>query len=85
MSYRISRSVREGGQLIRVEGALDRDGAAALRRERDSDETTVLLDLSGLRRADPDGIEVLQSLVADGAELTGASPYILLLLEQRQR
>ena len=83
MSYRISCSVREGGQLIRVEGDLDRDAAAALRREYYSAETTVLLDLSGLRRAAPNGIEVLQSLVADGAELTGASPYILLLLEQR--
>ena len=85
MSYRISSSIREDGGLIRVEGVLDRDGAAALRREYYSAETTVLLDLSGLGRADLKGIEVLQSLVADGAEITGASPYIRLLLKERQQ
>lgn len=40
------------------------------------------LDLSGLKSADPDGIEALRALAAEGAELTGASPYILRLLEE---
>ncbi len=40
------------------------------------------LDLSGLRSADPDAIEAIRTLAAEGAELAGASPYILRLLEE---
>jgi len=40
------------------------------------------LDLSGLKSADSDGIKELLSLVAKGAELTGASPFIERLLEE---
>ena len=59
-----------------------RECRAALRRECRAAGTAVRLDLSGLRSADRDGIEVLRSLAAEGAELTGASPYVQLLLEQ---
>jgi hypothetical protein len=53
-----------------------------LRRECCSAGTPVRLELSGLKSADPDGIEALGALAAEGAELTGASPYILRLLEE---
>ena len=82
IAYRLSSSSSGDGALIRVEGALDAEGAAALRRECRSDGTTVRLDLSELRSADRDGIEALRSLAGEGAELTGASPYVQLLLEQ---
>ena len=39
------------------------------------------LDLSGLKSADPTGIELLRSLSAAGAELYGASAFIRKLLE----
>ena len=39
------------------------------------------LDLSGLKSADPTGIKLLRSLSAAGAELYGASSFILKLLE----
>ncbi len=82
IKYRISSSTAGGEVLIRIEGALDGEGAAALRRECRSAGTAVRLDLSGLRSADVDGIEALRSLAAEGAELTGASPYVLRLLEE---
>ncbi len=68
--------------LIHIEGVLDGEAAAALRRECRSAGTPVRLELSGLKSADPDGIEALRALAAEGAELTGASPYILRLLEE---
>ncbi len=82
IKYRISSSTSGDEVLIRVEGALDGEGAEALRRECRSAGTPVRLDLSGLRSADPDGIEALRALAAEGAKLTGASPYILRLLEE---
>ena len=82
IKYRISSSTSGDEVLIRVEGALDGEGAAALRRECRSAGTPVRLDLSGLKSADPDGIEALRALAAEGAKLTGASPYILRLLEE---
>ena len=53
-----------------------------MRRECRSVGTPVRLELSGLKSADPDGIEALRALATQGAELTGASPYILRLLEE---
>ncbi len=82
ITYRIDSSTSGDEVLIRVEGALDGEGAAALRRECRSAGTPVRLDLSGLKSADPDGIEALRALAAQGAELTGASPFILRLLEE---
>ncbi len=82
IAYRISSSISGDEVLIRIEGALDGEGAAALRRECRSARTPVRLDLSGLRSADPDAIEALRALAAEGAELTGASPYILRLLKE---
>ncbi len=82
IKYRISSSTSENEVLIRVEGSLDGEGAGALRRECRSAGTRMRLDLSGLRSADPDGIEALRSLAAEGAELTGASPYVRRLLEE---
>ncbi len=82
IAYKLSSSASGDEVVIRIEGALDGEGAAALRRECRSAGTPARLDLSGLRSADRDGIEVLRALAAEGAELTGASPYILRLLEE---
>ena len=86
MSYLLVSSSSKESVLIRVEGALDQDGAVALLRvwndTRSSAETKLRLDLSGLKSADHDGIETLLSLAAAGAELTGTSPYIIQLLEE---
>ena len=71
--------------MIHIEGALDAEAGAVLRRECRSAGATVRLDLSGVRSADVDGIEVLRSLAAEGAELTGASPYVRQLLGRVER
>ena len=82
IAYRISSSSSGDRVLIRIEGALDGDGVAALRRECRAAATSVKLDLSDLKSVDRDGVETLRSLVAEGAELSGASPYVLRLLEE---
>jgi anti-anti-sigma regulatory factor len=82
ITYRISSSTRGDEALICIQGDLDGEGAEALRRECRSAGAIVRLDLSGLRSANRDGIEALRSLAAEGAELTGASPYVLQLLKE---
>ncbi len=43
----------------------------------------LVLDLTDLHFADRHGVNVLRELRAQGAELTGASPYLRLLLDGR--
>jgi len=43
----------------------------------------VVLDLTDLHFADRQGVGVLRELRAHGADLVGASPYLLLLLAER--
>ncbi len=42
-----------------------------------------LLDLTDLQFAGREGVSVLRELRAQGAELTGTSPYLRLLLDGR--
>jgi hypothetical protein len=47
------------------------------------DSKTIVLDLTGLRSADPEGINAIRELVCGDAKLRGASPFIRLLLEDQ--
>jgi hypothetical protein len=42
----------------------------------------VVLDLSGLRSVDAAAVHALQELMAAGAVVEGASPYVVRLLEK---
>ena len=64
-----------------MEGRLGAAEAPDLRKECQSVDAPLRLDLSGLRSAEPTGIELLRSLSAAGAELYGASTFISRLLE----
>ena len=63
-----------------MEGRLGAAEAPDLRKECQSVDAPLRLDLSGLRSAEPTGIELLRSLSAAGAELYGASSSISKLL-----
>ena len=80
ITYRVSSSTSGDEVLIRIEGDLDAEATAALRRECRSAGATVRLDLSGLKSVDAEGIRELRALSAKGAELRGASSYIRQLL-----
>jgi anti-anti-sigma regulatory factor len=82
MTIRITSSTEAGHSIIRVEGQLTAKDASVLEAACRSGGLPLRLDLSELQSADAIGIEVLGSLLAQGAKLHGASPYIRRLLEE---
>ena len=84
MTIRISTAAGETVTTIRIEGQLTSSSVPDVRAACESVDPPLLLDLSGLRSADRNGIRALQALSDAGAELRGASPYInQLLLEAK--
>lgn len=84
MTVRIETSAGEKKPTVSVAGRLEGLGVGELVRTCHSIEGELVLDLSGLRSADAEGIEAIQKLVQGGARLRGASPFIRLLLESEQ-
>ena len=84
MTVRIETSAGEKKPTVSVAGRLEGLGVGELVRTCRSIEGELVLDLSGLRSADAEGIEAIQKLVQGGARLRGASPFIRLLLESEQ-
>jgi len=77
---RIDREDRKGVTVLRVEGRLCGDEVAELTRESGRVTGRLELDLAELLTADEVGLSLLRSLRESGAALTGASPFIELLL-----
>ena len=84
MTVRIETSAGEKKPTVSVAGRLEGLGVGELVRTCHCIEGEPVLDLSGLRSADAEGIEAIQELVRGGATLRGASPFIQLLLESQQ-
>jgi len=70
------------GTSVRVEGGLDRDNVSQLVAEVGPAPAGVVLDLCCLRSADAAAVHALQELMAAGAVVEGASPYVARLLEK---
>ena len=83
MALRITVSNDGDTTEILLEGHLQAAGIPDLQAEFCSAGFPVRVNLSGLLGADEAGIFAIQSLRAAGAELHGASPYILQLLERQ--
>jgi len=75
---------RDGSSwVVRVHGDLrDRDVPALQEACRRGGARRLCLDLSELRGLDDCGVEAIRAVVADGAQVSGASPYIDLRLDQ---
>ncbi len=82
MVVRITSVESADTSTIRVEGRLEKAGAAELLAECSSAERPLTIDLSGLLSADEAGIQALRSLRPNGAEMREASAYIQHLLEE---
>jgi hypothetical protein len=80
MTVRIETSAGEKKPTVSVAGRLEGLGVGELVRTCRSIEGELVLDLSGLRSADDEGIDAIQKLVLEGVRLQGASPFIRLLL-----
>jgi anti-anti-sigma regulatory factor len=83
LTFRITSASGEDETIIRLEGRLSAKRVEDLEKAVHVAGGTVLLDLSGLRSADAEGVLTLRSLAAKGAKLVGASPYIRQLLNEK--
>jgi anti-anti-sigma regulatory factor len=82
LTFRITNISGEDETIIRLEGRLSAAGVKDLKMAVQVPPGTVLLDLSGLRSADAEGMWALRSFAAKGTKLVGASPFIRRLLNE---
>ena len=66
---------------VRVEGRLEGEGVAELDHVCRAAARPLRLELNALLNVDEVGLGLLRSLIASGATVSGASPYIRLLLD----
>ena len=77
VTVRITRA----SNTVRIEGRLEGEVVAEFDRVCRAASGDLVLDLSALLSADESGLAVLRAQMAGGARVTGASPYIQLLLK----
>ena len=82
MTLRIFEETGETVDVVSLHGWLSHDEVEELERVAAGHGRPVEIDLGNLARVDPDGQRALVRLRAGGARLTGASPYLDLLLER---
>jgi anti-anti-sigma regulatory factor len=80
MEFRIDITSEGPETVVYIVGRLSGAAGAQLRKACDPIEGAFVLDLSNLMFADDAGIDVIQTIVEEGAEIRGASPFVKLLL-----
>jgi len=81
LAIRINRRETAEGVVVEVHGWLSPEVLGEFVSLCDSVGDPLLIDLSNLAGTDDAGLAVLQSRIAGGARVEGASPYIRLLLD----
>jgi anti-anti-sigma regulatory factor len=84
MNVRVTRTIDGFRTVLQIAGRLDSVGVSLLEEESRSVAGALVLDLSQLVSADEAGIEMLRQLVARGAELKGALPYVQMLVDAKR-
>ena len=82
MTVRIEITSEGLQTVVSVAGRLLATGATELRRICSAIGGEFVLDLSGLRSADSEGISIIRELVGEGARLRATSPFIQLLIAE---
>lgn len=70
--------------VMHVMGRLEGAGVEELNRACRAAQAPLHVELSGLLQADEVGLSLLRSLRDAGVELTGASPFVQILLEEKR-
>ena len=70
--------------VLQIAGQLAGIGVLELERECRSAEFPIAFDLSNLRWADSDGVQLIKTFVDKGAQLRGMSPYVEILLKKEE-
>jgi len=81
MEIRIDITSEGPETVVYIVGRLSGVAVTQLRNVCDPIEGAFILDLSNLLFADDAGIDVLHTIVEEGAEIRGASPFVQLLLD----
>jgi hypothetical protein len=82
MTLRIFEQAGEGEAVIALHGWLSAAGVGEVERLAAAQSRPVSIDLAQLAGVDVEGLRALLRLRGEGARLTGASPYVELLLER---
>ena len=85
MDHRIDIDANGTQTIIRIAGRLTSAAVAQLKEACDPFEVPFVIDLSNLFFADDDGINVITALADQGAQISGASPFVQLLLDSASR
>jgi hypothetical protein len=80
MTLRVDTVAEASTTVVRVAGRLEGEGMLELLKTCDSIEGGFVLDLSGLRSADSEGIAAIRELADGGRKLSGVTPFIRFLL-----
>ena len=80
MAIRIDIDSHEDATVVRVAGRLTGAAGAQLTEACESKEGNCVLDLSELMFADDAGVEAIRTLREQGADISGASSFIRLLI-----
>ena len=83
MTVRIDTTSEGLKTIVSVAGRLEGPGIGELLSTCQSVDGGFVLDLTGVRSAEPEGIEAIRKLVRGGAKLRGVSPFIRLLLDDQ--
>jgi len=83
MTVRIETTSEDSKTIVSVDGRLAGAGVRELLRTCRLTKSEFVLDLTGLRSADSEGIEAIRELVRAGRKLRGVSPFIRLLLDDQ--
>ena len=82
MTLRIVQEPLAWGTILRVAGDLSGPVLSELETSCRNAKPPLTLDLEGVIAADQQGLALLRSVVAEGAKLVGASPYLSMRLER---
>lgn len=85
VTLRLDIHIRDETTVVKLAGALRGCSTKELDRVCRDIMTTLVLDLTDLRAVDEKGVEALRRLGDRGAELSNASPLMLIYLEQKSR
>ena len=83
MTIRIDTTLGITETIVSVSGRLEGAGVEELMRVCRSIGGEFVLDLTGVRSADPAGIDAIREMTLRSARLRGASPFMRLLLEDQ--
>ena len=84
MTVKIIKTVRDSSTVLRIDGDLCGESVGELKKVCTELKALVCLELAELRHVDDEGIEVLLTMINEGAQILSINPYFDLLLKTKR-